>query len=292
MGAERNSPTYANTVICDPVGGPNGKEEMDQQRSPTESCAQLYSEFESLGLLSNKEKQKTEKGKYHKRRTETLLFLHHQQQCKRFFCRQHAPAASRRFHCQPLLPPPLVFPNHFCGRIPCPRSLSICLVLLLLSVPPSLVNHGSFPSPQVLLLKSLRLSLLRMRNQRRQNSSRYCPVVLNYSIAKSNCISRVPENGIVVVQVAKRLEKTARYFKRLGSLGFWGQLVCTVVAAVILSFSVVITGKVTSPATFYATAGGIVAAFISVFWSFGYIRLSEKLRKTANDPSKVCLCAF
>ncbi|XP_015892779.2 protein TIC 21, chloroplastic [Ziziphus jujuba] len=89
-----------------------------------------------------------------------------------------------------------------------------------------------------------------------------------------------------LAQVAKRLENTSRYFKRLGSLGFWGQLVCTVVAAVILSFSVVITGKVSSPATFYATAGGIAAAFVSVFWSFGYIRLSEKLRKTANDPSK------
>lgn len=87
--------------------------------------------------------------------------------------------------------------------------------------------------------------------------------------------------------MAKRLESTARYFKRLGSLGFWGQLVCTVVAAVILSFSVVITGKISSPPTFYATAGGIVAAFISVFWSFGYIRLSDKLQKTARDPAKV-----
>lgn len=87
--------------------------------------------------------------------------------------------------------------------------------------------------------------------------------------------------------MAKRLEKTSKYFKRLGSLGFWGQLVCTIVAAVILSFSVVITGKITSPATFYATAGGIVAAFISVFWSFGYIRLSDKLQRTANQPSKV-----
>ncbi|OIT02723.1 PREDICTED: protein TIC 21, chloroplastic [Nicotiana attenuata] len=86
--------------------------------------------------------------------------------------------------------------------------------------------------------------------------------------------------------VAKRLQNTARYFKRLGSLGFWGQLVCTLVAAVILSFSVVITGKITSPFTFYSTAGGIAAAFVSVFWSFGYIRLSEKLRRTANDPSK------
>ncbi|KAG6571949.1 Protein TIC 21, chloroplastic [Cucurbita argyrosperma subsp. argyrosperma] len=89
-----------------------------------------------------------------------------------------------------------------------------------------------------------------------------------------------------LAQVAKRLEKTSRYFRRLGNLGFWGQLVCTIVAAVILSFSVVVTGKITSPATFYATAGGIVAAFISVFWSFGYIRLSDKLQRTANQPSK------
>ncbi|XP_068657106.1 protein TIC 21, chloroplastic-like [Aristolochia californica] len=89
-----------------------------------------------------------------------------------------------------------------------------------------------------------------------------------------------------LAQVAKRLEKTSRYFKRLGSFGFWGQLVCTVVAAVILSFSSVITGKITSPATFYATAGGIAAAFISVFWSFGYIRLSDRLRRTANEPAK------
>ncbi|MCD7472510.1 hypothetical protein HAX54_013768 [Datura stramonium] len=89
-----------------------------------------------------------------------------------------------------------------------------------------------------------------------------------------------------LAQVAKRLQNTARYFKRLGTLGFWGQLVCTLVAAVILSFSIVITGKITSPFTFYSTAGGIAAAFISVFWSFGYLRLSEKLRKTANEPSK------
>ncbi|KAL6010425.1 hypothetical protein ACLOJK_000857, partial [Asimina triloba] len=87
-------------------------------------------------------------------------------------------------------------------------------------------------------------------------------------------------------QVSKRLENTSRYFKRLGSLGFWGQLVCTVVSAVILSFSAIVTGKITSPFTFYATAGSIAAAFVSVFWSFGYIRLSDKLRRTASDPTK------
>lgn len=89
-----------------------------------------------------------------------------------------------------------------------------------------------------------------------------------------------------LAQVSKRLENTSRYFRRLGSFGFWGQLVCTVVSAVIISFSTVITGKVTSPVTFYATAGGIAAAFVSVFWSFGYIRISERLRRTANDPAK------
>lgn len=95
-----------------------------------------------------------------------------------------------------------------------------------------------------------------------------------------------PSDDKKLAQVAKRLENTSRYLKRLGSFGFWGQLVCTIVAAVILSFSIVITGKVTSPATFYATAGGIAAGFISVFWSFGYIRLADKLKRTANNPVK------
>ncbi|XP_074588367.1 protein TIC 21, chloroplastic-like isoform X2 [Curcuma longa] len=86
-------------------------------------------------------------------------------------------------------------------------------------------------------------------------------------------------------KVSKRLGDTARYFKRLGSIGLWGQLVCTIVSAVILSFSTVV-GKITTPVTFYTTAGAIAVAFISVFWFFGYIRLSEKLQRTANEPSK------
>lgn len=90
-------------------------------------------------------------------------------------------------------------------------------------------------------------------------------------------------------QVMKRLEKTARYFKNLGTFGFWSQLVCTIVSAGILAFSTVVTGKVTAPFTFYATAAGIAAAFISVFWSFGYIRLSERLRRTSKEPAKVPL---
>lgn len=93
-------------------------------------------------------------------------------------------------------------------------------------------------------------------------------------------------------QVAKRLERTAGQFKRLGSLGFWGQLVCTVVSAVILAFSVVITGQPTAPVSIYLTAGGIAAAFVSVFWSFGYIRLAQKLRDTIGNPTRVPFTSF
>ncbi|OEL35993.1 Protein TIC 21, chloroplastic [Dichanthelium oligosanthes] len=89
-----------------------------------------------------------------------------------------------------------------------------------------------------------------------------------------------------LAQVSKKLEKTGRYFKNLGNLGFWSQLVCATISAGILSFSAVATGDATAPFTFCATAIGIALAFISVFRSFGYIRLSERLRRTANEPAK------
>lgn len=89
-----------------------------------------------------------------------------------------------------------------------------------------------------------------------------------------------------LAQISKRLERTAGDFKRLGQLGFWGQLVCSVTAAVILAFSVLVTGHGRAPVSTYLTAGGIAAAFLSTFWSFGYTRLSQKLRDAVNDPAK------
>ncbi|PSS19213.1 Protein TIC 21 like [Actinidia chinensis var. chinensis] len=143
--------------------------------------------------------------------------------------------------------------------------------------PPPSFSHAPTPSLSS-SSKSLSLSYTTLR--KRPKSLASAPISAAYSSSNDE------SERAKLAQVSKRLENTAMHFKRLGSLGFWGQLVCTVVAAVILAFSVVITGKITSPATFYATAGGIVAAFISVFWSFGYVRMSDKLRKTANDPSK------
>lgn len=87
-------------------------------------------------------------------------------------------------------------------------------------------------------------------------------------------------------QASKRVERTAKYFRQLGIVGFWGQLVCSVVASVILTFSIVISGKPTAPVSTYLTSAGIVAAFLSVFWSFGYLRLADRLRSAVDNPMK------
>lgn len=143
-------------------------------------------------------------------------------------------------------------------------------------------NGVPYPNSSLSSLKSLKSLSSRyvIHNNRSQKTLASSSVSASYSPPTDEA------EKAKLAQVAKRLANTSMHFKRLGSFGFWGQLVCTVVAAVILSFSIIITGKITSPATFYATAGGIAAAFVSVFWSFGHIRLADRLKRTANDPSK------
>jgi len=48
-------------VVGDPAEGPNWKEEMDQQRSPTENWALLYSEFDSWDYRIKKSKRQKRK---------------------------------------------------------------------------------------------------------------------------------------------------------------------------------------------------------------------------------------
>ncbi|KAH7404614.1 hypothetical protein KP509_15G034300 [Ceratopteris richardii] len=126
---------------------------------------------------------------------------------------------------------------------------------------------------------SPKLSLLTFQSQRTLQPCRRFPKIVSASTGGSEAAARD--------QVSKRLANIARNLRRLGTIGFWGQLVCSVVSAIILAFSVAISGSPTSQVAFYATAGGIIAAFLSVFWSFGYVRLSDRLRKSANDLSKV-----
>ncbi|MFS8012577.1 hypothetical protein Hanom_Chr14g01322501 [Helianthus anomalus] len=101
-------------------------------------------------------------------------------------------------------------------------------------------------------------------------------------VVQYNTLIHSREHRAMVVELIK-----PKKYCSIGMKLHKNMLVCTIVVVVILLFSVVITRKITSQAILYATVGGIVAAFLSVFWSFGYICLSDRLRKTANDPSKV-----
>jgi len=87
-----------------------------------------------------------------------------------------------------------------------------------------------------------------------------------------------------VVQASKRVDRTSRYFRRLGVIGFWGQLVCSLVAAVILAFSIIIHRHALRPVSAYLTFVGILSAFASVFWSFGYLRMADRLNSPLTTP--------
>lgn len=103
--------------------------------------------------------------------------------------------------------------------------------------------------------------------------------------------------------VAKRVASFARQLKRSSWLGFWSQLTLSVVSAVIIVFSVLFKGvaKARPPRPPQGTAAharraqgteaglyfilfGNVCAFLSVFWTLGYRRLGERLRRGAEQP--------
>mmetsp|Transcript_10032 Transcript_10032/g.24715 ORF Transcript_10032/g.24715 Transcript_10032/m.24715 type:complete len:287 (+) Transcript_10032:70-930(+) len=88
--------------------------------------------------------------------------------------------------------------------------------------------------------------------------------------------------------VSRKVARTAGACKTLGRWGFWGQLVLTVVSAVILIFSFIFKGitKATD-AGLYFILFGICAAFFTTFWSLGIVRLGEKLRQSATQLSLV-----
>ena len=82
-----------------------------------------------------------------------------------------------------------------------------------------------------------------------------------------------------VSEVARQnLNNAANACRRYGWLAFWVQLVLNTVAAVIVLFSMAFTSQTGPQVSLYLTLFGIVMGFLSTFWSFGYTRLSRKLR--------------
>ena len=76
----------------------------------------------------------------------------------------------------------------------------------------------------------------------------------------------------------QNLESASNACKRFGWIAFWFQLVLTIVAAVIILFSMAFTSQQGPQVSLYLTLFGIMTGFISTFWSFGYTRLARKLQ--------------
>ncbi|KAG7671763.1 hypothetical protein KSW81_004649 [Nannochloris sp. 'desiccata'] len=82
-----------------------------------------------------------------------------------------------------------------------------------------------------------------------------------------------------VTEVARQnLSTAANACRRYGWIAFWVQLVLTSVASVIVLFSMAFTSQTGPQISLYLTLFGIVMGYLSTFWSFGYTRLSRKLR--------------
>lgn len=77
----------------------------------------------------------------------------------------------------------------------------------------------------------------------------------------------------------QNLESAWSLCKQYGWISFWFQLVLTIVAAVVVLFSMAFTSQQSPQTAIYLTLFGVVTGFLSTFWSFGYVRLSRKLRQ-------------
>ncbi|EIE19576.1 hypothetical protein COCSUDRAFT_19300, partial [Coccomyxa subellipsoidea C-169] len=76
----------------------------------------------------------------------------------------------------------------------------------------------------------------------------------------------------------KSLSRAAKSCRQIGWFSFWTQLSLSIVSAGILLFSVAFTSQNGPAVSVYLTLFGIVAGFVSTFWSFGYTRLARRLR--------------
>lgn len=109
--------------------------------------------------------------------------------------------------------------------------------------------------------------------------------VVQVSAAAAAASPPPPASGADVSEVARQnLKKAAVACRRYGWIAFWVQLVLNTVAAVVLLFSLAFTSQNGPGISLYLTLFGIVLGFLSMFWSFGYVRLSRKLKTFLDAP--------
>lgn len=126
----------------------------------------------------------------------------------------------------------------------------------------------------------------------------FAPASLRGGLASRSKVQRCPARGAAVrvrasgaedlSPVLRRLDSAGRAFSRVGTLGFWTQLILTTVSAVIVVFSIIYrqAAQLNTELGLYLNLFGLCMGYLGVFWAVSYGRLSRKLRKAVgtNDP--------
>lgn len=106
--------------------------------------------------------------------------------------------------------------------------------------------------------------------------------------ARTGVVQVTASTDEAVANISRKVARTASACKTLGRWGFWGQLILTVIAAVIVVFSFLFKGLTkATDAGLYFILFGICAGFFTTFWSLGIVRLGERLRKSATQLNLV-----
>lgn len=122
------------------------------------------------------------------------------------------------------------------------------------------------------------------------------PTSAQTAAAAGSVVPPVPPSKPVESEVQFDVAKAARALWKAGWLSWWIQMVLTVVSGVILLFSFAFPGvnirNSASALGFILSGVGVVFAFLSLFWTYGYTRLSLWLSRSdelqlANAPTRL-----
>jgi hypothetical protein len=85
------------------------------------------------------------------------------------------------------------------------------------------------------------------------------------------------------------MSKIGLSLQKFGWLGFWGQFALTTVSAVMTVFSIVFTRptSLVSKFSLYLVLVGVACGIFSTYWTFGYIQLSKKIRRSMKDMANI-----
>mmetsp|Transcript_7315 Transcript_7315/g.18806 ORF Transcript_7315/g.18806 Transcript_7315/m.18806 type:complete len:275 (-) Transcript_7315:1134-1958(-) len=95
-------------------------------------------------------------------------------------------------------------------------------------------------------------------------------------------------NSAKEISAKTNLGKMGNLLQKCGWFGFWGQFALITVSSVMTVFSVIFTKPQSLAAKFslYLVLVGVAAGYFSTYWTFGYLQLAKKIKRSIKQPSQ------